>query len=270
MPFCSYIVGMPPPPAQMTIVPFSSSHLIGRCSKIRGRRGGGDDAAPAIAVRLERPAVLLPAELRAPPALVVAGADELRRVVEGGVVGIDLDHGQDRRERNLERQQVAELLLDEVADHPLRLGGEDVQRVRLDLRVRGALQREQADLRPVAVARARAGGDPPRARAPRRRPGRSRAERPPSSAHRAGATRCRPAPRARGDARSSPRLVLPARRRVPTIPPMATSIDVRLADWEARLDRLEGKPARRSRTDATGAPALRAVARGLRARRARR
>ena len=84
-------------------------------------------------------------------ASVVARADELRRVVEGGVVGVDLDHGQDRRERNLERQQVAEFLLDEVADHPLRLGGEDVQRIRLDLHVRGRLEREQSDLRPVAV-----------------------------------------------------------------------------------------------------------------------
>ncbi|MNP24313.1 hypothetical protein D3C76_1170660 [compost metagenome] len=35
----SYMVGMPPPPAQMTTVPFSSSHLIGRISKMRLGRG---------------------------------------------------------------------------------------------------------------------------------------------------------------------------------------------------------------------------------------
>ena len=36
----SYTVGMPPPPAAMTIVPFSSSHFIGRISNIR--LGSGD------------------------------------------------------------------------------------------------------------------------------------------------------------------------------------------------------------------------------------
>ncbi len=38
-----------------------------------------------------------------------------------------------------------------IADHPLGLGPEDVERVRLDVLVGGALQCEQADLRPVAV-----------------------------------------------------------------------------------------------------------------------
>ena len=71
--------------------------------------------------------------------------------LEGRVVGVDLDHRQDRRERLLERQQVAQLLLDQVADHALGLGAEDVERVGLDLLVGGALERQQADLRPVAV-----------------------------------------------------------------------------------------------------------------------
>ncbi|MNC46343.1 hypothetical protein D3C75_953580 [compost metagenome] len=33
--FSSYMVGMPPPPAQITMLLFSSSHLIGRISKMR-------------------------------------------------------------------------------------------------------------------------------------------------------------------------------------------------------------------------------------------
>lgn len=37
----SYIVGMPPPPAAMTTVLRSSSHLIGRISKIRFGCGEG-------------------------------------------------------------------------------------------------------------------------------------------------------------------------------------------------------------------------------------
>ena len=141
---------MPPPPAQMTIVPFSSSHLIGRCSKIRVGAGEGTTRRQRSPSGLNAQPYSL-AEL-AGLGLVVAGADELRRVVERGVVGVDLDHRQDRRERHLERQEVAELLLDEVADHPLGLGGEDVERIGLDLRgVRGALEREQSDLRAVAV-----------------------------------------------------------------------------------------------------------------------
>ena len=51
----------------------------------------------------------------------------------------------------LERKQVSELLLDQVADHALGLGAEQVERVRLDLLVGRALEGEQADLRPVAV-----------------------------------------------------------------------------------------------------------------------
>ncbi len=48
-------------------------------------------------------------------------------------------------------QQVSQFLLDQVADHPFGLGTQDVERIRRDLVVRGRLQREQPDLRPVAV-----------------------------------------------------------------------------------------------------------------------
>ncbi len=37
----SYIVGMPPPPAQMTTAPWSSNQRIGRISKMRFGRGEG-------------------------------------------------------------------------------------------------------------------------------------------------------------------------------------------------------------------------------------
>ena len=69
-----------------------------------------------------------------------------------GIGGIDLDHRQQGRERPLERQEVAELLLDHVADHALGLGAQHVERIGLDLVVSGALQGQQTDLRPVAVA----------------------------------------------------------------------------------------------------------------------
>ncbi len=83
--------------------------------------------------------------------LVVDGADELGRIGESRVVRVDLDHREDRRKRPLDRQQVADLLLDEVADHALGLGAEDVKRIGLNVPVRGTLEREQPDLRTVAM-----------------------------------------------------------------------------------------------------------------------
>jgi len=48
-------------------------------------------------------------------------------------------------------QQASEFLLDQVADHALGARVEHVQRVGLGPRVRLGLERQQADLRPVAV-----------------------------------------------------------------------------------------------------------------------
>jgi hypothetical protein len=114
---------------------------------LRQRRG--HDAAEAFAVGLEHPALILGEPLGV--LLRVDRPDRLRRIGEGGVVGVDLHQREKRRETLLERQLVPELLLDQVADHPLRLGSEQVERVRVDLGVGGALQREEPDLRPVAV-----------------------------------------------------------------------------------------------------------------------
>jgi hypothetical protein len=83
--------------------------------------------------------------------LIVDGADRLGRIRESRILAIDLDQGQQRGQALLERELVAELLLDQVADHALGLGAEQVERVRVDGRVGGALQREQPDLGPVAV-----------------------------------------------------------------------------------------------------------------------
>ena len=152
----------------------------------------GHHAAPVLAVLLDRPALLG----REPPrdVLGVDRPDELRGVLHRRVVGVDLGHREDRGDRLLERHHVAELLLDQVADHPLGLRAEDVEGVRRLLVVRRRLQREQPDLRVRCRARS-----PARAR---RRPGsgpgrpdaRSPAGSPPSSARRASAVRCLPEP----------------------------------------------------------------------------
>ena len=106
-------------------------------------------AAVVVAVRLEGPALLGRHGVRR--GLVVDRADGLARILEGRVVDVDLDHRQQRRQRLVEGHQVAQLLLDEVADHALRLRAQDVERVGRHLRVGRALERQQADLRSVAV-----------------------------------------------------------------------------------------------------------------------
>ena len=70
---------------------------------------------------------------------------------EGRIVRIDLDHRQDGRERLLEGEEVAELLLDHVADHPVGLRAQHVEREHAGLLVGRALQRQHPDLRAVAV-----------------------------------------------------------------------------------------------------------------------
>jgi len=109
----------------------------------------GHDAAEAVAVGLEPPPLL---RLQAGRLLgVVERSDRLSRVREGRVIRVDLDLCQQGGEVALERELVAELLLDDVADHPLGLRIEDVKGIRLDFRVRRALECEQADLWAIAV-----------------------------------------------------------------------------------------------------------------------
>ena len=62
-----------------------------------------------------------------------------------------LHHRQYRRERYLERQEIAQLLLDHVSNHALSLSAEHVERKHLVGIISRALQREQSYLRPVAV-----------------------------------------------------------------------------------------------------------------------
>jgi hypothetical protein len=73
--------------------------------------------------------------------LAVDRADELCRVVERRVGGVDLSHGEDRGEWLFERQQVAQFLLDQVTDHPLGLRPQDVEGVGRHLVESRSLQR---------------------------------------------------------------------------------------------------------------------------------
>jgi hypothetical protein len=118
---------MPPPPAQTTTQPFSSSHSSGQPLErlepedaLRDRRG--DDAAEARAVGLERPAFLCGKRIGV--VLRIDRADRLRRVRERRISSVDLDERQQRRKPDVLRQLVAELLLQDVADHALGLRAE--------------------------------------------------------------------------------------------------------------------------------------------------
>ena len=81
---------------------------------------------------------------------VVDRADRLRRPREGRVVTVDDHLGEQGGDRPA-AEGVEQLLVEQVADHSLRLGPQHVERVRRDGVVSIALQGEQPDLRAVAV-----------------------------------------------------------------------------------------------------------------------
>ena len=149
-PVCSaYMTGMPPPAGADDDGALLQQPLDLAQLEDAAGPGRGHDAAEVLAVRLDGPAPLGRQALGGGP--VVDGPDGLAGVLERRVVDVHLDHRQERRQGLLEGHEVAQLLLHEVADHALRLGTQDVQRVRRDLRVGGALEGQQPDLRPVAV-----------------------------------------------------------------------------------------------------------------------
>ena len=154
-----------------------------------------DDAPPGVAVLLEVPR--LGGRQRVRLVLRVDRPDELGRVVERGISRVDLDHRQERGERGVLRHHVAQLLLEHVADHSLRLGSEHVERVRPPPRCRPPPAVPAA--RPADRCRARGRARAARRRQPEpaRRASRSAAAGQPSSAPRASAGHCRPAPRPR-------------------------------------------------------------------------
>ena len=121
----SYTVGMPPPPAAMTIVPFSSSHFIGRISNIRLGSGDATNSSPFVAVHFHCPALLRGERLQF--SLGINWSNELRRIFKSRVITIDFDHRQYGGEGHFKGQEIAELLFDHVADHPFGLGTEHIE-----------------------------------------------------------------------------------------------------------------------------------------------
>lgn len=132
----------------MTTAPVRSSASMELISKIR-RGWARHDPAPLVAVLPHRPA--LRSRKLAGIRLAVHRPHELGGILHGRIVGVHFDHRENRGDRFLRRDQVPELLFDEVADHALGLGTEDVERVGGDIVVAGRLQRQQPDLRAVAV-----------------------------------------------------------------------------------------------------------------------
>src|SRR5581483_856597 len=112
------------------------------------RLGRRDDAAEAVAVPCDRPAPLVREPTRF--ALLVHRPDRLRRRGEARIQCRDEHARRDRHDLAF-RQFVLQRVGEEVADHALRLGNEHVERVRSDVAVGLAFEREQSDLRAVAV-----------------------------------------------------------------------------------------------------------------------
>ena len=88
-----------------------------------------------------------------PPALIfgVDRSDELGRILEGRIGRVDDRAGDQRGDGPVVAEPIAQLLLDHVPQHPLGLCPEDVKGILTHFVVRGRLQREQPDLRTVAV-----------------------------------------------------------------------------------------------------------------------
>ena len=108
----------------------------------------GHHAAEIAAVGPEHPAFLRGQRfcLR----FAVDRADVLGRVAEGRVGGVHL-HLSEQDAHLALGQAVFQRLLEHVADHPLAFRAENVQRIRGNFVVGAVLQRQQPDLRPVAV-----------------------------------------------------------------------------------------------------------------------
>ena len=113
------------------------------------RQGRGHDAPPRGTVPRHGPAPLLREAMRL--LFTVDGADRLVGLRERRVGRIHLDHRQEGRERDLEGQEIPELLLDEVADHSFGLGAEDVEREVRGVEPALGLKGEEADLGAVPV-----------------------------------------------------------------------------------------------------------------------
>ena len=83
---------------------------------------GGNHPTPSVAILFDDPPLL--GRQGVGLCLVVDRAHELRRVFECGIRWVDLDHREDRGERDLHGQEIPQFLLEDVADHPLRLRAE--------------------------------------------------------------------------------------------------------------------------------------------------
>ena len=103
--------------------------MAGAERSLRQRRR--HDATPVFAVRLDLPSLCRRFGLGL--RFAVDLSDEFGRVLERRILGIDLHHREDRRDRLFERKNVAKFLLDHVTDHAFGFGAKNVERIVLAL-----------------------------------------------------------------------------------------------------------------------------------------
>ena len=86
-----HMTGIPPPPVQITTAPLSSSHRIGRISKIRFGRGEGTTRRQVSPSR--RNCQPFSVTIRSASIFCILGADKFCGIGKGRIGRINLDHG---------------------------------------------------------------------------------------------------------------------------------------------------------------------------------
>ena len=169
--------------------PEPTRRSIASSSTISFRLGRGDDAAEVVRRRGDRPAALA-RRARCASRSEYTGPIGFVGCAKAGSSRVD-EHLRQQRDDVALGELVAERLDEQVADHPLALRAEDVERVRRHGLVRLRFEREQPDLRAVAVRDDELVASRPARRGRRRPRGRVPSGSPPPPARRAAAGRCR-------------------------------------------------------------------------------
>ena len=145
----STTTGMPPPPRTRRAHRARAAGGSSGSSTIERGVGDATTRRQRLAIHRDRPAALL-SRGPSPRWPSYDGPDGLGRPLESRIERVDNGLRDERRDRT-PPSDVPELAFEEVADHALGLGAEHVERIGAHVAERLALEREQPDLRTVAV-----------------------------------------------------------------------------------------------------------------------
>ena len=104
---------------------------------------------PFVTIQAKRPVILFLKPIGF--GTVVYRPNKLGWVLECRIVDIDFHHRQESRQRNFNREEIAKFLLENVADHSLRLCTEYIEGVCLNFRIGLSLKCQETNLWSVSV-----------------------------------------------------------------------------------------------------------------------